>query len=121
MAKAPAAIAVSPVASPSRPSVRFTALELPVTTTVTNSTYRGGQNGSNQYLNRGTCVDATGWMFGASGQSKSSRPSASPNVTWPASFQRATSPCDLPRTILRKSSTNPIAPIHRVAPMATST
>src|SRR2546428_1750547 len=68
MGKAPAAIAVSPVASPSSPSVRFTALELPVTTTVTNTTYRGGQNGSNQYLNRGTCVDATGWMFGASGQ-----------------------------------------------------
>src|SRR3989475_8835341 len=75
MANAPAAIAGSPVASPSRPSVRFTALELPVTTTVTNSTYRGGQNGSSQYLNRGTCVDATGWMFGARGHSNRDRKS----------------------------------------------
>src|SRR5438046_2670479 len=38
IANAPAAIAVSPVARPSSPSVRFTAFELPVTTRVTNST-----------------------------------------------------------------------------------
>src|SRR5439155_3267391 len=58
IANAPAAIAVSPVASPSSPSVRFTAFELPVTTNVTNSTYTQGQNRSNWYLKSGTCVEA---------------------------------------------------------------
>src|SRR3989442_9940587 len=41
-ANVPARIAVSPVARPSNPSVRFTAFELPVTTTVTNNTYSAG-------------------------------------------------------------------------------
>ena len=77
---APAAIAVSPVASPSSPSVRFTAFELPVTTNVTNSTYTQGQNRSNWYLKSGTCVEAGG-RFGASGHSSNTRPSASPKDT----------------------------------------
>src|SRR5881296_1473216 len=100
IANAPAAIAVSPVARPSSPSVKFTAFELPVTTSVTNSTYVTGQNTISWYLNTGSWVDVGG-RLDARGDPRRNNPSARPNEIWPISFQRATSPCDLPRTILR--------------------
>ena len=99
-ANVPARMAVRPVARPSRPSLRFTAFEVPVTTNVTNSTYSGGGKTSRMYLNTGSWVDAAG-RSGAIGQRMSTMPSATPKVTWPTSFQRATRPWDLPRTIFK--------------------
>ncbi len=100
MANAPAAMAVRPVARPSSPSVRLTALELPVTTSVTKTTYNGHGSTSRMYLSSGSWVDAAG-RAAVSGRSTRNRPKATPKETWPTSFQRATSPCDLPRTIFR--------------------
>src|SRR2546430_4304259 len=97
-ANVPARMAVSPVASPSRPSVRFTAFDVPVTTTVTNSRYTGGGNTSRMYLNTGSWVEAGG-RSGTSGPRSKGTASATPNVTRPTSFQRATNPRDLPRPI----------------------
>src|SRR2546422_3254131 len=45
-ANVPARMAVRPAARPSNPSVRFTAFELPVTTTVTKRRYNGAGNTS---------------------------------------------------------------------------
>src|SRR2546430_7006929 len=59
-ANVPARMAVRPVARPSRPSVRFTAFEVPVTTKVTNSTYSSGGKTSRMYLNTGSWVEAGG-------------------------------------------------------------
>src|SRR5437660_9480633 len=90
-ANVPATMAVRPAARPSNPSVRFTAFVLPVTTTVTNSTYSGGGKTSRMYLNTGSWVEAGG-RSGTSGHRSSATASATPNVTWPTSFHRATNP-----------------------------
>src|SRR5437660_2003378 len=90
-ANVPARMAVRPVARPSRPSLRFTAFEVPVTTNVTNSTYSGGGKTSRMYLNTGSWVDAAG-RSGASGQRMSTIQSATPKVTCPTTFDRDTRP-----------------------------
>src|SRR2546430_7965068 len=114
-ANVPARMAVRPVARPSRPSLRFTAFEVPVTTNVTNSRYTGGGNTSRMYLNTGSWVEAGG-RSGTSGHRSKATASATPDVTWPTSFQRATQPPDLPRTTFRYSSPNPRAPAHTLPP-----
>src|SRR5437773_10884942 len=92
-ANVPARMAVRPVARPSNPSVRFTAFELPVTTTVTNNTYSAGGSTTRMYLSTGSWVEAGG-RSGARGHKISVTPSATPNETCPTSFQRATRPGD---------------------------
>jgi hypothetical protein len=51
------------------------------------------------YLSNGSCVAVA--HLSTKGQVTRKAPSASPNVTCPASFHRATRPCDLPCTIFR--------------------
>src|SRR2546430_9238031 len=110
-ANVPARMAVSPVASPSRPSVRFTAFEVPVTTTVTNSRYTGGGNTSRMYLNTGSWVEAGG-RAGTNGHRSQATAGATPDVTWATRFQRATNPLELPRPVFTEFSANPLGPGH---------
>src|SRR5688572_20675171 len=80
-ANAAAAIAVSPVASPSSPSVRFTAFENPATTPVTKTTYSQGAKITTTYLKNGIVVPDSGIVSGGTaGQKRSVNPRATPKL-----------------------------------------
>ena len=101
-AKAIDATAASPVARPSSPSVRLTALLLPVITTVTKRMKSSGAKLTTRYLKNGSVVAVAGRIdSGTTGLYSSSSPSRRPNPHWPTSFHLATSPRDLPCTIFR--------------------
>src|SRR5437660_11258693 len=108
-ANVPARMAVRPVARPSRPSLRFTAFEVPVTTNVTNSTYSGGGKTSRMYLNTGSWVDLPAASTQLP-QRKNTLPSATPQVTGPTDLHRPTRPRDAPRTIARAPPRHPTHP-----------
>ena len=92
-------MALSPAASPSSPSVRFTALELPVTTRATKIGKAGAQKAICNSLKKGSIV----WVGSCrdSGFSRSRTPSASPRTSCQVSLWRAMRPRDSWRTTFR--------------------
>ncbi len=83
-ANASAAIATSPEARPSSPSVRLTAFDDPVTTSTTNGT-NSQPKSIQRNLKNGTWVLVGGSPPG-SGHAMSAIAIASPSAIWPASL-----------------------------------
>src|SRR5689334_1500721 len=87
-------MAERPDAKPSRPSVIFTALLVPVRMNVVKTTYSHASppvSGTTRtYLKKGSVVDAPGRIL--IGCFQRNHPSATPIVICPASFQDSTNP-----------------------------
>ena len=106
----------APVASPSNPSVRFTAFDQAVmrkfaqtTKSATPSVVPQIARSTLVSLRNDTCVDP-GVRPLPSAYRRARIPKVMPTAPWPRIFQRALSPSDRSRVILMTSSKNPTRP-----------
>ena len=110
-----AAVITGPMAKPSRPSVRFTALEVPTTTNTAKGTYQMPKSGCT-FLKKGTAT-----VLLKSGCSSSTTVAAPATAICGRSLLHMPSPRLLLRRTLRMSSTKPMAANPTVTARATST